>query len=292
MIILIVLISISTCFAEIKAVCELILNDNEIAHNIKEGNTRCILTTDVKWRVKILGDIEEAKRATYKTCLHLQYHRTCQVPEGFVCQKLDYNGITSKTFEYKCYTGMYYAEVESYLDDKVEENREYFYCLTPPVKSYSEPYNYPVNNKRPVSLGQILNLGSGDVITEPVVKFQIGGNDPDGNMFDGVLYWKIMTKWEEVRPVHTPNYNAPSERDQYKTYIPYSDTIIQEWDTRDNPSDIGEYELFVFAIDEHGRFGSGFQKTFYYHGDDTGGGGDDPVDMTPPDAPTNVTVSR
>jgi len=59
----------TACFARIDAVCELILNDNEIAHNIKEGNTQCILTTDVKWRIKINGDINEAKQAAYKTCI-------------------------------------------------------------------------------------------------------------------------------------------------------------------------------------------------------------------------------
>lgn len=270
------------CFARINAVVELILNDNEIASGIKEGATQCILTTDVKWRIKINGDINEAKQATFRTCLHLQYHRTCQVPSGFVCQKMTYDQIISKVFSYKCYTGMYYAEIESYLGENTEEYRYQFYCLTPPVNQFTEPYVYPIANQRPVSYGKILNFTSNNIISGPVVKFQIWANDPDGNMEKGVMYWKIMTKWETDRPVHVPNYNAPQERDQYKTYIPYQLPIVQEWNTEDNPSDIGEYELFVFAIDEHGRFGSGYQETFYYYGNDTGNPGEDPVEINPP----------
>ena len=281
--IIIVFLLCSVVYAKINPVCELILSENEIAHGIKEGNTQCILTTDVKWKVKILGDIEEAKKATYKVCIHLQYHRTCQVPSGFYCPTLNYNEVISETFHYECYTGMYYAEVESYLEGQVEENRAYFYCLTPPVKSFRNPYRYPVSNQRPVSTGQILNLGNNNVITGPIVQFKIGGNDPDGDMRNGVLYWKIMTKWKNIKPIHPPNYNAPAERNQYKTFISYSDNLIQQWDTRDNPSDIGEYVLSVFAIDERGRFGAGFQKTFYYHG-----GGTEP----PPPVPTRLKPPR
>jgi len=284
------LLNTAVCFAKIDAVCELILNENEIATGIKEGNAQCILTNDVRWKIKINGDLTEARQATYKVCIHLQYHRTCQVPSGFYCPNLNYEEVISEIFHYECYTGMYYVEVESYLNGKIEENRLYYWCLTPPIKSFSEPYKYPVNNQRPVSFGKILNGGPGNIITGPVVRFQIWGNDPDGNENLGVMYWKIMTKWEVEKPIHPPNYNAPRERNQYKTYIPYANIPVQEWDTQENPSDIGEYVLSAFFIDEHGRFGAGYQETFYYHGDDTGNGGGDPIDTVPPGPPRNFRL--
>lgn len=256
---------------------------------IKEGNAQCVLITNIKWRIRINGNIDEAKQATYSSSVHLQYNRTCATPYGQSYRNMSYEDAINEVFDYQFYTGMYYVEVESELNGHVEEMRYTFYVLTPPIppeKAYITPYSYPASNSRPYAKLRMLNV-DGKEITGPIVKFQMWIED-NGNKENMVMYWKIMTKWQSVKPIHPPNYNAPAEKDQYKTYIHYADWNggVQEWDTRHNPSDIGTYVLTVYAVDEHGRFGAGDAFTFTYDPDGTHGGGEDPpADTTPPNPP-------
>ena len=263
-----------------------------------EGNARCILVTQIQWHIEITGDVEQASRATFMTSLHMQYNRTCAIPPGGCWRNMSYQETLNKRFDYTVYTGMYYAEVEAeYLDEngkmQYEEERLYFYVLTPPIppeKQYIRPYSYPRSNARPRARCRILNYqkGSDREISGPVVKFQIWGED-DGDLNLAVVGWKIMTKWQIVKPVHPPNYNAPAEQNQYKTYIPLKDIVVQEWDTRKNPSDIHTYVLTVYMIDEHGRFGAGDEFTFTFDPDGTHGGGEEPPqDVIAPVKPKGV----
>jgi len=253
----------------------------KILSDIKEGNGSydypfVIDTKEIKYKIEVYG--EDKENTLYWPQVHMDGYRSCATQQHFMDLTLE--EVHNREFSYTAdMAGWYYLRVdlnvngEGYKMQNFETMMIHVYCRVP-TYDYSEPYSPPSWNRKPISIGKILNSvkGTGSfndpfTLDSPIIKFRIDDSyDPDGvqDLKEGLFLWAIHMKG------HHPIYsNGQQVMDAVDTYMSYDEIqgAIYEWDTRDRLSEDGYYMLFVAAIDKHGEKADIPMYFFKYDGD-------------------------
>ncbi|MBN1155699.1 hypothetical protein JXB12_12345 [candidate division KSB1 bacterium] len=254
----------------------------KLVSDIKEGNGSydlpyVINSREIKFRVEVTGVDKE--NTLYWPQIHMDGYRSCATQ--FHIKDMNLEQVTTREFSYTAdMAGWYYLRVDinvngsGYVMQNFETHILHVYCRVPTSNQYTEPYNPPINNQRPVARGRILNTirGSGSypdpfIIDSPIVKFRIDETyDPDGSrdISEGLFLWAIHMYGHH--PVYANGQEVLKAEDTYLYYNEMEGTVYQ-WDTRERPATDGYYMLFVTATDRHGEKGLIPMYFFRYDGD-------------------------